>query len=213
METNEFAEDLQLVAALRHGDEAAFARLLDMYHASMVRLALIFVANRVVAEEVTQQAWLGVLRGLDGFEGRSSLKTWIFRILTNCAKTCAVREGRSVPFSAVWDAEEESGEPAVEPDRFRPAGTPYAGGWKSFPASWEQIPEEQLLAQESLGVVHGAIDALPSAQREVILLRDVEGWTSEEVCNVLGVSETNQRVLLHRARSRVRSALERYLTE
>ncbi len=208
------ADDLQLVEALRRGDELAFTQLVDAHHAAMLRLAMLFVSDRAVAEEVTQEAWLGVLRGLNRFEGRSSLKTWMFRILTNCAKTRAQREGRSLPFSAVWDAETDPGEPAVDPERFKPADAPIeAHHWVSFPRSWDEIPEDRLIARETRAVIRQAIEALPPSQREVITLRDVEGWTSEEVCNVLAISETNQRVLLHRARSKVRRALERYFDE
>jgi RNA polymerase sigma-70 factor (ECF subfamily) len=165
-----------------------------------------------VAEEVVQEAWLGVLKGLDGFQGRSSLRTWIFRILVNTAKTRGQRERRSVPFSSLWSPE-PGDEPAVDPERFRPAGDPWAGGWLSPPADWADVPEDRLLSKETLARVREAIDALPPNQREVIRLRDVLGWTSREVVEALEISETNQRVLLHRARSRVRRALEGYLEE
>ena len=205
-------DDLRLVESLRSGDEAAFIALVDQYHASMVRVALLYVPNRAVAEDVVQETWMGVLRGLDRFEARSSLKTWIFRILMNRAKTRAEREGRSVPFSALWDPESESDEPAVDPARFR-ATDPWQGHWASPPRSWGETPEDRLLSRETAGYIRTAVEALPPSQREVITLRDIEGWTSEEVCNTLGISETNQRVLLHRARSRVRQALESYLDE
>lgn len=159
---------------------------------------------------------MGVLQGLSRFEGRSSLKTWIFRILTNCAKTRAQREGRSVPFSslaAYYDEGEENGEPAVEPERFTAPDWERPGHWISFPRNWDDIPEERLLSQETLSAISMAIDALPPNQREVITLRDIEGWTSEEICRFLGISEVNSRVLLHRARSRVRKALEKYFEE
>jgi len=208
------AKDLRLVEALRGGDEAAFAALLDAYHTSMLRLAMIFVPDQAVAEEVVQEAWLGVLHGLARFEGRSSLKTWIFRILTNCAKTRGQRESRSVPFSSIWNPEADPGDPAVDPDRFNPADAPKeAHHWVSFPNSWNEIPEERLLSQETRAVIQQAIEALPPSQREVIMLHDVDGWASQEVCNVLGISESNQRVLLHRARSKVRRALERYFDD
>ena len=141
---------------------------------------------------------MGVLSGLKRFEGRSSLKTWIFRILTNCAKTRAQREGRSIPFSSL--PELDSNEPAVDPDRFRSADQQ----WVSFPQSWDEIPEERILSDETRAYIEGAIEALPPDQREVITLRDIEGWTAEETCSFLGVSEANQLVLLHRARSKVR---------
>ena len=184
--------------------------LLRRYGPSMLRVAMMFVSSRAVAEEVVQEAWLGVFKGLDRFEGRSSLKTWIFRILTNIAKTRGQREGRTVPFSAL----ERPGavpEAAVDADRFLPPDHErWPGHWASRPEPW---PEERLLAAETRGVVERAIEDLPPAQRAVISLRDVEGWSSEETRNALGVSETNQRVLLHRARSKVRQALEDYLME
>ena len=208
------ADDLQTVEALRRGDEAAFVRLVEAYQASMLRLAMLFVQDRAVAEEVVQEAWVGVLRGLARFEGRSSLKTWIFRILTNGAKTRGQREGRSVPFSLLGDVDLDPEGPSVEPERFLPADHPKEPHhWVSFPRSWDAVPEERLLARETLSTVRAAIESLPPAQREVITLRDVEGWSSGEVCNVLGISESNQRVLLHRARSKVRRALERYFDE
>ena len=206
------ADDLRLVEALRCWDEAAFVLLVDRYHTELLRLASIYVQDRAVAEEVVQDTWLGVLQGLSRFEARSSLRTWIFHILINRAKTRAAREARSVPFSAVWHPELEPAEPAVEPERFYAAG-PWRGHWISDSAlpTWADVPEERLLSAETCAQIRAAIAALPPSQREVITLRDVEGWTSDEVCHMLGVSETNQRVLLHRARSRVRRALERYL--
>ena len=202
------SDERALVAALRAGDEAAFMTLVERYGPSMLRVARTFVPSPAVAEEVVQEAWLGVLRGLDRFERRSSLKTWIFRILTNVAKTRGERESRSVPFSSL--AGDESAGPAVDPSRFDPSqGT--QGMWAAPPASWEDVPEDRLLAGETLGEVRAAIAGLPPQQRTVITLRDVEGWTSDEVRNVLDISETNQRVLLHRARSKVRRALEEYV--
>ena len=205
------AEDSQVLAALRAGDEAAFAGLVDRYHGRLVRLATVYVHNRAVAEEVAQEAWLGVLRGLDRFEGRSSLKVWLFSILTNCARSRARREGRTLPFSALGGAAEADGaEPAVEPERFR-AADPGRGHWISVPDNWDEVPEQRLLAAETLALVERAIAALPPTQRAVITLRDVEGCASDEACAVLGLSEGNQRVLQHRARSRVRRALEAHL--
>jgi RNA polymerase sigma-70 factor (ECF subfamily) len=203
-------EESQLVAALRAGDEAAFMHLVELYGPSMLRLARMFVRSEAVAEEVVQEAWLGVLRGIDRFEGRSSLRTWIFRIVANTAKTRGERERRSVPFSAL--AGEEDGGPAVAPERFQGPDGRFPGGWASFPEPWDEVPEQRLLSQETRGVVDRAIAALPDGQRAVITMRDVVGCSSEEVCNVLELSETNQRVLLHRARSKVRGALEDYLT-
>jgi RNA polymerase sigma-70 factor, ECF subfamily len=205
------ADEAQLVDALRRRDEAAFAELIDRHHASLVRLAMIYVRNRAVAEEVAQETWLGVLRGIDRFEERSSLKTWIFRILTNTAKTRAVREGRTLPFSSIGD-DLSLGEASVVPERFLGVDHPrWPGHWSSPPSSWEGIPEDRLLGRETLELVERAIAELPPAQQQVITLRDVQGWSSEEVRSLLDISEVNQRVLLHRARSRVRRALEGYL--
>lgn len=208
----QFTADSDLVEALRRRDEAAFTELVERYQPSLVRLAQLYVPDRAAAEEVAQETWLAVLKGIDRFEGRSSFKTWLFRILTNTAKTRGVREARSVPFSALVDAETENFEPAVDADRFRPADAPqWPNNWADPPGSWGEQPEARLLAHETLACVQAAIDALPPAQRQVILLRDVEGWSSDEVRNALEISETNQRVLLHRARSKVRGALEQYL--
>jgi len=207
------AEDLHMIEALRSGNESAFVSLIDRYHAPMLRLAMVFVPSQAVAEEVVQEAWMGVLQGLNRFEGRSSLKTWIFRILTNRAKTRAQREGRSVPFSSLPEFNIDFPEPTVDPERFKGPDQQWPGHWVSFPRSWDEIPEERMLSQETLTCIQDAIDALPAGQRDVITLRDIEGCPSSETCNLLGVSEANQRVLLHRARSRVRRALERYFEE
>jgi RNA polymerase sigma-70 factor (ECF subfamily) len=203
-----FLTDVQLVTRLRAGDEDAFMALVDRYGPIMLRLALSHVPSLAVAEEVVQEAWLGVLAGIDRFEGRSSLKTWILRILTNRAKTRGERERRTVPFSCLGPEDDDG--PAVDPERFQGAEDRYPGGWMTFPQSWETVPEERLLAQETLGRVQAAIRRLPARQQDVIVLRDVEGWSAEEVCEALELTEANQRVLLHRARSRVREALERY---
>jgi RNA polymerase sigma-70 factor, ECF subfamily len=200
----------RLVKALRAGDEAAFAALVERYHRPLFRLAEVYVRDRAVAEEVVQETWLGVISGIDRFEGRSSVKTWIFRILTNRAKTRAVREGRTIPFSSLDDAGDES-DGRLEPEHFVPAGDRYAGHWTAYPRPW--TPEDALLGAETRALVGEAIAALPPAQRAVITMRDVEGLDASEVCDVLGVSEGNQRVLLHRARTRVRRALDRYLAE
>jgi RNA polymerase sigma-70 factor, ECF subfamily len=200
--------DERILAALREGDEEAFRKLVREWHSSLLRVAQIFVPSRAVAEEVVQETWLRVLGALDRFEGRSSLKTWVFRILVNTAKTRAQREGRSIPFSALQDAARLP-EAAVEPERFLPDDHPqHPGAWSSPP---RDLPEERLLAAETRDVVAAAIEELPANQRAVISLRDVEGWSSEEVRNALDLSEVNQRVLLHRARSRVRRALEEYI--
>jgi RNA polymerase sigma-70 factor (ECF subfamily) len=197
--------ELHLLERLRAGDEQAFVSLVDSCHATMLAVAQAHVRTRSVAEEVVQEAWIGVIRGIDRFEGRSSLKTWIMRIVVNTAKTRGVREARSVPFAAF------EGEPAVDPRRFRGPENPYAGGWKVFPGNWSQLPDETLHTREALNLIVAAISSLPPAQRAVIRMRDVEGCSSEEVCEALDVSEGNQRVLLHRARSRVRAALEAHL--
>jgi RNA polymerase sigma-70 factor (ECF subfamily) len=206
------ADDLELLARLRRGDEAAFTQLVDRLHSPMLRVAMIHVGNRAVAEEVAQDAWVGVLAQLDRFEGRSSLRTWVLRIVANRARTRAVRERRTLPFSSL-DGAAEPGRPAVEPERFLPAGHRWAGHWASPPRSWGEVPEERLLSAETRAEVGRAVELLPPAQRAVITLRDVEGMTAAETCELLELTEGNQRVLLHRARSRVRRALERYLDE
>jgi RNA polymerase sigma-70 factor (ECF subfamily) len=202
-------DERALVAALRAGDEAAFAALVDRYSPSMIRVAQGYVRTRAVAEEVVQEAWLGVLKGLDRFEGRAALKTWIFRILVNTAKTRGEREARTVPFSSL--ASDEGGGPSVDPERFRDPSDAWGGHWAEPPERWETSPEHALLGAETRGVVDDVIKTLPAKQQQVVTLRDIEGWSSEEVCNVLGLSETNQRVLLHRARSKVRASLEDYM--
>ena len=202
-------DERALVAALRAGDEAAFAILVDRYSASMIRVAQGYVRTRAVAEEVVQEAWLGVLKGLDRFEGRAALKTWIFRILVNTARTRGEREARTVPFSSLAPDAEEG--PSVDPDRFRDPSDRWGGHWAEPPERWETSPEHALLGAETRSVVDEVISALPAKQQQVITMRDIEGWNSDDVCNVLGLSETNQRVLLHRARSKVRAALEDYM--
>lgn len=199
------AAERRLVEAIKRGDEDAFADLVDRYHASMLRLARVFVPTKAVAEDVVQETWLAVIQGIDRFEGRSSLKTWLFRILTNRAKTRGEREGRAVPFSSAWRDELESDEPAVDPRRF------HDGAWTSLPASVPSGPDEHALTHELGKVVERAVKKLPPTQREVITLRDIDGMTADEVCSLLEISEGNQRVLLHRARSKVRADVERYL--
>ena len=207
-------DELWLIEALRRGEEAAFVMLINQYHAPLLRLALLYVPDRALAEEVVQETWIAVLQGIHRFEARSSLKTWLFRILMNRARTHAQRERRSVPFSSLgpFDGEQADGEP--EADRFLPPDHPQSpGAWVSFPPSWDDVPEDRLVSQETRGRIEQAIQMLPSGQREVITLRDVEGWSSDEVCGLLGISPVNQRVLLHRARVQVRRALERYFKE
>jgi RNA polymerase sigma-70 factor (ECF subfamily) len=172
-----------------------------------------YVPDQAVAEDVVQETWLGVLQGIHRFQERSSLKTWIFSILTNRAKTRGQRESRTIPFSALGSEDTEPEERAVEADRFNSSVHQWPGHWVPVtrPQRWDNIPEEQLVSQETQAKLKAAIEALPPHQREVITLRDVHGWTSEEVCNALALTETNQRVLLHRARAKVRRALENYL--
>jgi RNA polymerase sigma-70 factor (ECF subfamily) len=201
-------EDRELVKRLRDGDESAFVELIDRYGAMMLRVAQMYVRDRGTAEEVVQETWLAVLNGIDRFEERSSLKTWLFRILTNRAKTRGQRDGRMVPFSALAGAGDDADEPSVDPDRFLGPDSPHPGAWAAPPVPW---PQEKLLEAETLNVIEMAIEMLPEAQREVILLRDVDGWTPMEVSEVLDITDGNQRVLLHRARSKVRAALEEYL--
>jgi RNA polymerase sigma-70 factor (ECF subfamily) len=212
METVTRLEERQLVRALREGDEQAFAALAHEQHGSLLRVARVYVPSHAVAEEVVQETWLAVLEGIDRFEGRSALRTWIFGILTNIARTRAQRERRTLPLSALQrpDAVPEA---AVEPSRFRSPDDPtWPGHWSSPPREWD-APEERLLGGEVRAVLERALEALPPAQRAVMSLRDVEGWPADEVCNALGLTETNQRVLLHRARSKVRRALEEYFAE
>ena len=199
--------EAQLVARLRAGDEQAFEALVEEYYPTMLSVARGYVRSRAVAEEVVQEAWLGVLNGLDRFEGRSSLKTWIMRILANIAMTRGTREARSQPFSSFAVHEDE---PAVDADRFRGASDGFAGHWRAYPRDWNTLPDGALLGRETLAVLMQAIDELPDAQRVVITMRDVAGCAADEVCEALDVSEGNQRVLLHRARSKVRAALERH---
>ena len=183
--------------------------LVDRHTPAMIRVAMAYVPTRAAAEDAVQEAWIAVMRGIDGFEGRASLRTWIFRILTNVAIRVGARERRSVPFSALAAAE-DTGEPSVDPDRFLPADHElFPGHWAVMPTRWP-TPEEGLLTGETREVIAAAITELPAAQRTVIVLRLVEGWSADEVCEALEISAANQRVLLHRARSRVRAAIERY---
>jgi RNA polymerase sigma-70 factor (ECF subfamily) len=202
------AEDLALVRRLRAGDEDAFMSLVDRLGPQMRRVARMYVSSDAVADEVVQDAWVGVLRGLDGFEGRSSLRTWIFRILVNVAKTRGQREARSVPFASL--AGDDLDEPAMPADAFLPAGDEGAGWWSTAPGHWQGLPEERLLGVETRRVIAETLEALPPMQAAVLRMRDVLGMTSDEVRNALELTETNQRVLLHRARAKVRRALEGY---
>lgn len=200
-------DDLRLIAALKAGDEAAFASLVRMYDRSLRRLARMFVATDALAEDVVAEVWLAVLTGLDRFEGRSSLRTWIFRIASNIAKTRGVRESRSVPFSSLAGAGDDD-EPSVDPSRFTRAPDP--GWWASPPRPWGMDAERITLDAEANAFVREEIDRLPEAQRIVMTLRDVHGLESDEVSEALDITPGNQRVILHRARSKVRAALEEY---
>ena len=210
--TREEAEKA-LIQQLRTGSEPAFIGLVESYNAAMIRVALGFVRDDATAQEVVQDAWLGVLKGLASFEGRSSLKSWIFSIVVNQAKTRGVREARSIPFSSLAAREASGTEPAVDPSRFLGQDAQWPGHWAQPPQSWGQDPEEHLLQAEMMGQLSRSIDALPPAQRTVMLLRDVAGHEPESICNTLGITMTNMRVLLHRARSKVRNQLERYRSE
>lgn len=205
--------DQALLQSVRAGNEAAFAELVRRYSPTMLRLAQLTVGTRAVAEEVVQEAWIGVLTGIDRFEGRSSLKTWIFRILLNKANTRAVREAGSVPFSALGGGDHDADEPSVDPDRFLGPDSRWAGHWASTPRRFQDLPEERLVAGETFACLAAALAALPRVQRAVVTMRDVEGWSSEDVCSALDLSASNQRVLLHRGRSKIRAALEAHLTE
>jgi RNA polymerase sigma-70 factor (ECF subfamily) len=197
-----------LVAALRRREEAAFVALVRRYNGLMLRVAGAQLGE-AAAEEVVQETWLAVIKGIDSFEGRSSLRTWMFRILAYQAWARLEREGRQIPFSALASADAAAPDPSVDPSRFFPRDhVPRPFFWESDPREW---PEEALLAGEVRSVIGAAVDSLPDSQRVVITLRDLEGWAPNEVCEALQISEGNQRVLLHRARSRVRDALDRYL--
>jgi RNA polymerase sigma-70 factor (ECF subfamily) len=208
MPPGEPVDDEELVERARGGDEAAFATLVRRHSPALLRLARMYVASQAVAEEVVQETWLGVLRGLERFEGRSSFRTWLYRILVNRAKTRGVREHRSVPFASLGAGPDggEDDEPAVDPSRFAEQGN-----WVSPPRRWEDDPEAALRSREARRIAEEAIAKLPERQRIVITLRDLEGLSSEDVRNALDLSETNQRVLLHRARAKVRQALEDWI--
>lgn len=206
MASGDDADDLALLERARDGDEEAFAALVRRYSPSLLRVAQMYVPSRAVAEEVVQETWLGVVRGLERFEGRSSFRTWLFRILVNRAKTRGVRERRTVPFAALAADDADADEPSVDPTRFAQEGF-----WGAPPRRWDEDPESALRSREALRIAREAIAELPERQRAVITMRDLEGLSSDEVRNVLDVSETNQRVLLHRARAKVRKALEDWI--
>lgn len=196
--------DEELVTRLRAGDERAFAGLVDRYSPSMLAVARTHVASHEIAEDVVQDTWLALLKGLDGFEGRASLRTWLFRVLVNIAKTRGVREKRSTPV----DLSERG--PSVSPDRFQPADAEWPDHWVRFPMPWRDTPEHSLLSGEALDLVRRELARLPEQQRVVVSLRDVDGYDADEVCALLDLTAANQRVLLHRGRARIREALAGY---
>jgi RNA polymerase sigma-70 factor (ECF subfamily) len=212
------SDDQELIGRLRAGDEAAFAALIDQYQGSLLRMARSYTRDAALVEEIAQDTWIGLLESLNRFEGRASLKTWLFRIFMNVARARARKESRTVPFSAL--AADDAADPgrgqeeAVSSSRFAPTWLPrYGGHWISNPARWQELPEEQAISSETQRLIEGAIAGLPEMQRAVVTLRDVEGIDADEVCNLLGLTGTNQRVLLHRARAKVRRALEAQMRE
>jgi RNA polymerase sigma-70 factor (ECF subfamily) len=206
------AEQAEALDALRAGDAEAFRGLVLRYHSVMVEVATTLVGSRAIAEEVVQETWLAAIRGLDRFEGRSSLRTWLFRILANRAKSAGERERRLVRLPIGLDPGDNG--PSVDPAQFHPAGHPtQPGHWVRPPFHWGSDVERRLLAKEARALIHDTLGRAPSGQRAVMLLRDVAGLNSAEVCDALGISGANERVLLHRARTRVRAALEKYFAE
>jgi RNA polymerase sigma-70 factor (ECF subfamily) len=200
----------QLVERLKARDENAFEEMVEQYYGYLLPLANFYVSDKGVAEEVVQEAWLAVLKGIDRFEGRASFRTWVSQIVMNLARTRGVRESRMVSFSEFADDETSRSEPAVDPSQFQIATADYPGHWSVAPRPWNASPESQLLTHESMRVLFDAIDLLPEAQRLVLTMHDINGFTPEEVCNILSITETNQRVLLHRARSKVRAKVDDY---
>jgi len=206
--------DAALLARLRKGDEQAFSYIIDQWSPGMLRLARCYVPTDAIAEDVVQEAWIAALRGLDGFEGRSRLRTWVLRIVTNMAKSSGEREHRVTPFSSAPFSTAPFAEgPTVDPERFNAPGEPHAGAWRALPPSWPALPEGEVLTAEAYRVVRRAIEDLPEAQRAVIALRDLDGYNADEVCEALGLTAGNQRVLLHRARASVRQRIESYFIE
>jgi RNA polymerase sigma-70 factor (ECF subfamily) len=193
--------------ALKAGDENAFSALVQRYHGSLIRLDMGYVKDHAIAEDVVQETWLTCIKSLDRFEGRSTLKTWIFGIALNIARSRGRKERRVLPFASLFRRDAGSSGPTVDPERFGGDGM-----WKTLPTSWANVPEERVLGQETMARVRDAIDALPAKLREVIVLRDVAGLDAAEVCGLLSISQANQRVRLHRARAAVRKMLEDYLS-
>jgi RNA polymerase sigma-70 factor, ECF subfamily len=206
-------DDARVLAALRRGDEAAFTALVQRYQTLMLRVARGYCRDPRVAEEVVQETWMALLEGIDRFEGRSSLKTWLFRVLVKRAITRGTRERRQVPFSSLGPADAEDG-PTVDPDRFLPEDHPrFPGHWAAYPGDWGALPHDRLVSRETITAVREAIEQLPDRQRTVIAMRDIGGFSAEEVCEALDLSDGNQRVLLHRARAKVRETVEQQLGE
>ena len=201
-------DDQRIIAGLRAGEEAVFAEMVDRYHGSLVRVAMRYTPSRAVAEEVVQDTWIGVIEGIDRFEGRSTVKTWLYKILIYRARARGERERRTTPMSALTI---DDATPSVPTERFRGSDALWAGHWATPPQRWDGDAEERLLAGEAREIIDAVIAELPPAQREVIVMRDLSHFSAAEVCDLLDVTEANQRVLLHRARSRVRAALEQYL--
>jgi RNA polymerase sigma-70 factor (ECF subfamily) len=198
------------LARLRCGDEGAFDELVTQHHSALIRMAMGYVADREVAEEVVQDAWMAVIDGLGRFEGRSSLRTWIFGIMIHKAKDRGVREKQHMTFSSFESFDDEN-EEAIDPSRFHESGE-WAGHWAFPPQPWdEQTPEKLLASQQAVNAMNRAIEALPSTLKDVLILRDVEGVEAKEACEILKITETNLYVRLHRARERVRQAVETYL--
>jgi RNA polymerase sigma-70 factor (ECF subfamily) len=202
-------DDAALLTRLRDGDEAAFNQLVDRYYALTLHVVRSYVRTESVAEEVVQDAWIGVIQGLQRFEGRSSLKNWIVRIAINKARTRGAREARSLPFSSQVHADDDG----IDPSVFRGPDDAFPGHWTSYPRTWRSLPDEATVMHETLSVVREAIEALPAMQRLVLTLRDVEGWESGEIATTLGLTNSNERILLHRGRTKVRAVLERHLTD
>jgi RNA polymerase sigma-70 factor (ECF subfamily) len=198
------------IERLLAGDEATFMMLVERHQPTMLRLAQMYVSSAAVAEEVVQEAWIGILKGLSNFERRSSLRTWMYKIVTNLAKTRGAREGRTLPFSALTG---DTDDDPVDPSWFQGPADRFPGDWRTFPDDWRGIPEDRLIGRETIDHIKLAMRSMPPMQAEVVRLRDMLGWSSEEVCNALDLTETNQRVLLHRGRSRIRRDLDDYLSE
>ena len=208
-------EDVQLVSRLRAGDQAAFIEVIRSFGPTMLRIARLYVRSDEVAEEVVQEAWISVLQGLEGFQGRSAFRTWVLTIVVHSALRRGQREARSAPFSSVGqDSGSASGDDSLELDRF------FSGDHPRWPSTWTtvvprlgELPEEKLLSGEAMGVVETAISGLPDSQAAVLILHDIEGLPPEEICETLELADGNRRILLHRARNRVRAALEHYFDD